>query len=48
MDLEPDKITTVKHPARVKTGEKLVQYNKNKKLEKIESNIKGSVYRKAG
>ena len=35
MDLEPEKITTVKHPARVKTGTKLVQYNKNKKLEKL-------------
>ena len=37
MDLEPEKITTVKHPTRVKTEAKLVQYNKNKKLKKIES-----------
>ena len=28
-------IITVKNPARVKTGAKLVQYNKNKKLEKL-------------
>ena len=32
MDLEAEKITTVTHPARVKTGAKVVQYNKNKKL----------------
>ena len=31
MDLEPEKITTVKHLARVKTGAKLVQYKNNKK-----------------
>ena len=30
MDIEPQKITTVKHPTRVKTGAKLVPYNKNK------------------
>ena len=34
MDLEPEKMNTVKYPARVKTGAKLVQYNK-KKLEKL-------------
>ena len=35
MNLEPGKITTVKHPARVKTGAKLAQYNENKKLETL-------------
>ena len=35
MDLEPEKITTVKHPARVKTGANLAEFNKNKKLEKL-------------
>ena len=35
MDLEPEKITVVRHPARVKTWEKLVQYNRNKKPEKL-------------
>ena len=32
---QPEKITTRKHPSLVRTGKQLVQYNRNKKLEKL-------------